>query len=96
MVHLRLITPQLDYSVVSIMTIRKRPMGMRKRIRRISTWFRLSMQQTHGKFPIRGCCRLYTAKEQGKDKFGHGSCDHKAILHAVPAQDVSLVHAQQE
>ena len=39
---------------------------------------------------------LYTAKEQGKDKFGHGSCDHKAILHAVPAQDVSLVHAQQE
>ena len=39
---------------------------------------------------------LYIAKEQGKDKFGHGSCDHKAILHAVPAQDVSLVHAQQE
>ena len=37
-----------------------------------------------------------TAKEQGKDKFGHGSCDHKAILHAVSAQDVSLVHAQQE
>ena len=54
------------------------------------------MQQTHGKFPIRGCCRLYTAKEQGKDKFGHGSCDYKAILHVVPAQDVALVHAQQE
>ena len=96
MVHLRLITPQLDYSVISMVTIRERPMGMRKRIRSISTWFWLSMQKTHGKFPIRGCCRLYTAKEQGKDKFGHGSCDHKAILHAIPAQDAALVHTQQE
>ena len=96
MVHLRLITPQLDYSVISMVAIRKRPMGMRKQIRSTSTWFRLSMQQTYGKFPSRGCCRLYTAKEQGKDKFGHRSCDHKEILHAIPAQDVALVHTQQE